>query len=304
MEFQISLITDRLLLENITLNDNKFIFELVNSNGWLKFIGNRNVNSTIEATAYIQKIIDSSNLYYWIVKLKDSKIAIGIITFIKRDYLEYHDIGFAFLPNFSNKGYAYEATFAVLNSVIQTHNLSYILATTIPENITSIKLLKKLGLNFEKEIESDNVRICVYGVSIDKLQINEISKSFFGLFSNINNRQPNINLLNSICIPEIMIISKVDNKHTIYNLDSFIEPRQKMLTDGTLTEFEECEINEQTKICNNIAQRYSEYLKNGILERKSFNKKGHKFLQFVKTNKEWKISSVIWEDENSQSVIM
>ncbi len=96
-----------------------------------------------------------------------------------------------------------------------------------------------------------------------------------------------------------MIISKVDNKHTIYNLDSFIEPRQKMLTDGTLTEFEECEINEQTKICNNIAQRYSEYQKNGILERKSFTKKGYKFFQFVKTNKEWKISSVIWEDENT-----
>ncbi len=299
MEFQNSLLTDRLLLENLTHNDNKFIFELVNSNGWLKFIGNRNVNSATEATAYIQKIIGSSNLNYWIVKLKNSNTAIGIITFIKRDYLEHHDIGFAFLPDFSNKGYAYEATHAVLKSVIQTHNLTYILATTIPANITSIKLLKKLGLDFEKEIVHDNLQISVYGVSIDKLQINEISKSFFELFSNTNNRKPDINLLKNICIRDIAIISKVDDKHTVYNLNSFIEPRQKMLTDGTLTEFEESEINDQTKICNNIAQRYSEYLKNGILEGKLFKKKGHKFFQFIKINEEWKISSVIWEDENN-----
>lgn len=126
MEFQNFLSTERLIVENIKLSDNKFIFELVNSIGWLKFIGNRNVSSPIEATAYIQKIIDTSNLYYWVVKLKESNIAIGIITFIKREYLEYHDIGFAFLPSFFNKGYAYEATSAVLNSVIQTHKLSYI----------------------------------------------------------------------------------------------------------------------------------------------------------------------------------
>lgn len=70
MEFQISLITDRLLLENITLNDNKFIFELVNSNGWLKFIGNRNVNSTIEATAYIQKLLTAQIYITGLLNLK------------------------------------------------------------------------------------------------------------------------------------------------------------------------------------------------------------------------------------------
>jgi ribosomal-protein-alanine N-acetyltransferase len=169
MDFQISLTTDRLLIEHLTLIDNKFIFELVNSEDWLKFIGNRNINSTDEATAYIRKIIDNPNLFYWVVRIKDSKLPIGIISIIKRDYLQYHDIGFAFLSSFANKGYAYEATMAVLKSVIQTHNLSHILATTIPENISSIRLLEKIGLHFEKEIETDNVKLCVYGVSIDKL---------------------------------------------------------------------------------------------------------------------------------------
>ncbi len=94
-----------------------------------------------------------------------------------------------------------------------------------------------------------------------------------------------------------MLVSKTETAHAVYSLASFIEPRQKILTDGTLKEFEEHETIEYTKIIGNIAQRYSAYQKSGILEGKLFKQKGHKFLQFVKTNAEWKISSAIWEDE-------
>lgn len=155
------LASDRLLIEPLLLSDKKFILELVNTDGWLKFIGNRNINSEKEAAIYIQKIIDNPNAEYFVVKLKD-KTKIGIITFIKRDYLESHDIGFAFLPEYGNNGYAYEAASAVLMHVTRIYNLSHILATTIPENINSIKLLKKLGLFFEKEIIDENIRLHVY----------------------------------------------------------------------------------------------------------------------------------------------
>ncbi len=173
MVIQTLLTTDRLLIEPLTVNDNNFILELLNTDGWIKFIGNRNVTSQVEATAYIQKINDNPNTTYWVVKIKNNQTKIGIITFIKRDYLEHHDIGFAFLPNFANNGYAYEATNAVLKNVIHQYNLSYIFATTVPENIISIKLLKKLGLFFDKEIEVEKEKLLVYGVSTDKLSINE-----------------------------------------------------------------------------------------------------------------------------------
>jgi len=160
-KLKIPLTTARLAIEPLSLSDNKFILELVNTDGWLKFIGNRNINSEMEAASYIQKIIDNPDTAYFVVKLKD-KTKIGIITFIKRDYLENHDIGFAFLPAFGNNGYAYEAANAVLMNVTRIYHLSHILATTIPENINSIKLLKKLGLLFEKEIEVENIKLHVY----------------------------------------------------------------------------------------------------------------------------------------------
>lgn len=155
--------TDRLLINPLTTDDDLFIFALVNSAGWIKFIGNRNITSKNEAGTYIQKILQNKNISYWVVKLKDDQERIGIITFIKRDYLAHHDIGFAFLPEFSGRGYAYEATNAVLHKLLLNYNLPHILAVTMAENISSIKLLKKLGLDFENEITVENQLVHIYG---------------------------------------------------------------------------------------------------------------------------------------------
>ncbi len=165
------LMTDRLFIRPLTITDDNFILELVNTEGWLKFIGNRNVTSPLEAGAYIQRILENRNISYWVVEHKDTQNKIGLVTYIKRDYLEHPDIGFAFLPDFCKKGYAYEATSAVLHQLIQENYLSYILAATFPGNSSSIKLLKKIGLEFEKEIEFEKGKLHVYGASIDKLLI-------------------------------------------------------------------------------------------------------------------------------------
>ncbi len=169
MNVQSFLITNRLSIKPLTVTDSSFILTLVNTEGWIKFIGNRNITSEVEAGAYIKKILENKNISYWVVSLKENEDKIGVITYIKRDYLEYHDIGFAFLPNFSGKGYAWEAANAVLNELIQTHNISHILATTVPENMSSVKLLKKLGLAYEKEIEVDKEKLHVYGAATAKL---------------------------------------------------------------------------------------------------------------------------------------
>jgi ribosomal-protein-alanine N-acetyltransferase len=111
--------TDRLLLNEINLKDAEFILELVNTPEWIKFIGDRNVGDITDANEYIQKIISNPNAHFWVVRIRDQQIPIGIITFIKRDFLDHHDIGFAFLAKYTKKGYAYEATITVLNDAIK-----------------------------------------------------------------------------------------------------------------------------------------------------------------------------------------
>ena len=154
--------TNYLSIDPLTLKDNEFIYKLVNTPGWLKFIGERNVRSPEYALEYINRILHNENVAYWTVKLKPNSIPIGVITLIKRDYLPHHDIGFAFLPEYMGKGYAFEATNAVINELSKIAIHSVLMAITVPSNSSSIKLLERLGFRFDKFIPVDGEELASY----------------------------------------------------------------------------------------------------------------------------------------------
>ena len=173
-----SFLTSRLLIELLTPDDEQFIFDLLNTEDWLKFIGSRNIHSNADAANYIKKILGDAYTKYWVVKLKNDATKMGVVTLLKRNYLDYPDIGFAFLPSFFNRGYAFEATKAVLENVIDINGLSQILAVTISENYYSIKLLKRLGFNFSKELFNAEETVQLYSMNTDKKQIDPNGDSF------------------------------------------------------------------------------------------------------------------------------
>jgi [ribosomal protein S5]-alanine N-acetyltransferase len=153
--------TERLRLQLLSLEDDDFIIELLNTEGWITFIGQRNIHTKEDAAAYIGRIMSNPNIFYWVARIKENNNPIGIISFIKRDYLAHYDIGFALLPQFNGQGYAYEAANEVLQ-MVQQKKFYPVLATTIPQNVQSIKLLTKLGLHFEKAVEVQNEVLHVY----------------------------------------------------------------------------------------------------------------------------------------------
>lgn len=156
--------TERLSLEALTNNDFSFIQELTNSDGWLKFIGDRNIHSTEVAKEYIEKIDESPTVKYWKVSIKENQIPIGVITLIQRDYLEDVDIGFAFLPQFSKKGYAFEAAKKILDEVLPQTDTGVVYATTLAANVYSISLLEKLGLSKQKTLNRDGEVLELYAI--------------------------------------------------------------------------------------------------------------------------------------------
>lgn len=163
--------TPRLLLEPLSLKEIPFIFELLNSEGWIKFIGTRNIQSQEDAAKYIQKILDNPDCLYLVFRLKESGQPVGLITLIKREYLEHHDIGFALLPGFERKGYSFEASKQVVQELISSGLHTKILAITMKDNYKSIRLLEKLGLEFEKEIMEDDETLLQYSISLSTIQI-------------------------------------------------------------------------------------------------------------------------------------
>ncbi len=162
--------TERLFLRTLTADDSGFIFELVNTAGWIKFIGDRNVKNNEDADKYIQKIITNTAINYRVVTLLNNQTAVGVVTLIKRDYLDHPDIGFAFLPAYSKNGYAFEATTAVLDGLLNSGEHATILATTIPENNSSIQLLRKLGFSFSKEIINEGELLQVFAKNKNEIQ--------------------------------------------------------------------------------------------------------------------------------------
>ncbi|MFT3683245.1 MAG: hypothetical protein QM791_23500 [Ferruginibacter sp.] len=131
----------------------------------------------------------------------------------------------------------------------------------------------------------------------NKKEIDRLCKEFFDLFTNAGGRQPQLERVYDLVLPATIIIKKDKDTEEIYTLAAFIEPRKKILTDGTLTGFSEWETAEHTSIDNNIAQRRSEYKKEGVLNGMFFKQEGIKLFQFIKTAKGWQITAVMWEDK-------
>lgn len=159
--------TDRLLISSMALIDAEFILELLNTPGWLQYIGDRNIHSTTDAINYLQngplKSYQLNGFGLYCVKIKASKEAIGICGLLKRDFLDVPDLGFAFLPQYEGKGYAFEAAQTILSYDIKTYNLDIVKAITLPNNNKSIRLLERLDFQFETSIiDSSGDELLVY----------------------------------------------------------------------------------------------------------------------------------------------
>jgi RimJ/RimL family protein N-acetyltransferase len=148
--------TERLKICQLSTEDSEFIIKLLNSPGWLKFIGNKNVKTKSDAENYIingpVKSYEENGFGLCLLKLKKKNIPVGMCGLIKRDSLEDIDIGFALLPEYEGNGYAYESASALLHHAKTDLGIKKVVAITDKDNINSIKLLEKAGLTFEKNI--------------------------------------------------------------------------------------------------------------------------------------------------------
>ena len=151
--------TERLILRHATLDDAPFMFQLLNDPSWIKFIGDRNIKTIVDAKNYTEKNIiqsyEKNGFGLFLTELKKDNTPIGLCGLVNRSQIEDIDIGFAFMPNFKGKGYGYESAAAVMEYARKKIGLKKIVAITVKENVHSIALIKKLGLHYEKTFAFD-----------------------------------------------------------------------------------------------------------------------------------------------------
>ncbi|APQ17020.1 GNAT family N-acetyltransferase [Maribacter hydrothermalis] len=140
--------SERLFLRPANLEDGPFIYKLLNSDSWLRYFGDKNIVNLNKAEAYIENSLikgyNKNGFGLLVVSLMDGT-QIGLCGFLKRDYLEGLDLGFALLPSYEGFGYAFEATSAMIQFGKTELNLSRVLAICMEANKRSLQLLFKLG---------------------------------------------------------------------------------------------------------------------------------------------------------------
>ena len=154
-----TLTTSRLVLRKFDTSDTEFVLRLLNEPSFIQFIGDKGVRNLNDAGQYILngpvESYQKHGFGLYLVTLNSDNTPIGMCGLLKRAALKDVDIGFAFLPEFWNKGFALEAAAVVMMYGKDVLKLPRIVAITNKDNHASAKLLNKIGLRFDRFITVD-----------------------------------------------------------------------------------------------------------------------------------------------------
>lgn len=152
--------TARCMIRPVNTSDSLFILELLTSELWKRFIGDRGITSVDQAKRIIEKnylpLLERSGCGPHVVILKETDQAIGTVGVYQRENLDFPDLGFAFLPKFIQQGFGYETSMAHLNYAAQTLKLPKVYAITNDDNIAAQALLSKMNFHRTKAYQPLN----------------------------------------------------------------------------------------------------------------------------------------------------
>jgi hypothetical protein len=114
---------------------------------------------------------------------------------------------------------------------------------------------------------------------------------------------PPVERLKELFIPTANMIRNDGDSPEIMTVDDFIISYTDKIKDGTIKSFYESELKHITEIFGKIAHRFSTYeTKIDLTNPEPFNI-GINSIQYIKIRKNWKISSIVWNNQNDTKKI-
>ncbi|WP_333796920.1 GNAT family N-acetyltransferase [Rheinheimera sp.] len=165
--------SSRLSFHLLTQADAALMLRLLNEPDFIANIADRGVRSLTQAQQYLTG--GPLAMYrqhgfgmYRVTRLADG-VDIGLCGLVYRDYLGKPDIGYAFFPEFAGQGYASEAAAAVYAYGKNVLQLPEIVAIVAPHNIASQKVLQKLGLRKQGQLQvpGEDKKVDYYALPTD-----------------------------------------------------------------------------------------------------------------------------------------
>jgi RimJ/RimL family protein N-acetyltransferase len=150
------LTTARLALRRLCFDDAPFLVKLLNQPSFLANIGDRGVRDIDDAHRYLREgpmaMYEKYGFGLWHVEQLADGASIGMCGLLRRDILPDVDIGYAYLPEYWGQGYALEAAEATLRHAAAKFGLTRVIGVVSVGNTSSIRVLEKLGMSFERMV--------------------------------------------------------------------------------------------------------------------------------------------------------
>jgi hypothetical protein len=127
-------------------------------------------------------------------------------------------------------------------------------------------------------------------------EIDEAIRTFYAAFDNRGGRTPAVAALREVFLEHGQVTRVSAEGAETWDLEAFIAPREAMLTDGTLVDFHEWEVEAETVVLGAIANRMSRYRKAGVLNAAAYGGEGRKLIQLCRVAGRWRIAAVLWQD--------
>jgi RimJ/RimL family protein N-acetyltransferase len=157
--------TPRLFLRQFTEADAALILELNSDPEIVKYVHEPVLKTEEEAKNILVNIIlpqYKNNLGRWAMHIKGTQEFIGWCGLKYRPELDEIDLGYRLMQKAWGKGLATEAARHTLEYGFKTLNLNLITGRAHIENIASIKVLEKIGMDFIGEGIVDNCPVRTY----------------------------------------------------------------------------------------------------------------------------------------------
>ena len=158
--------TTRLLLRELDVNDAEDFYKLNLDPEVIKYTGNTAFKSIEEATKFLSEYKDYKENGYgrWAVINKATERFIGWCGLKHGEIDNETDIGFRFFEEEWHNGYATESAAACIYYGFEKLNINRIIGRAIKENIASIKVLEKIGLQYERDTVFDGKEAIIYKI--------------------------------------------------------------------------------------------------------------------------------------------
>jgi len=159
--------TERLLLREFQLGDAEKMYQLNLDPDVIKYTGDGSFNSINEAKYFLSnyKEYKKNKFGRWAVLLKSNNDFIGWCG-LKLNEENMIDLGFRFFQKYWNKGFASEAALSCLEYGFNILNIDTVVGRSLNKNLTSIKVLDKIGMKFWKSsLCHENEKYVYYKIS-------------------------------------------------------------------------------------------------------------------------------------------